>query len=448
MQHGERQVAPVLDGIRRDHRARYEWAARTLAAGSRVLDVGCGVGYGAFILAEAGHTVVALDRDAEAIEYARTHYAHANIVYRCADAADMAGCGDGAFDTVTCFETIEHLQDPLPMLRAARTAAPVLLASVPNEKYFPFAGHKFHFRHYTRHQFERLLRSAGFFILDTLGQHDTESEVGPMPGRTLVVSARRAEVVELRRPSGTTAEAAAPGHVVILGLGPSLLRYVDHVMRRGGRTSFADEIWAINALGDVVQCDRIFHMDDVRVQEARAAAAPASNIAAMLAWMKSHPGPIYTSRPKDDYPGLVAYPLEDVINSTGYAYFNSTAAYAVAFALHLGVRKISLFGIDFTYPNAHHAERGRACVEFWLGLAAARGVELQVSDGSSLLDMCEPPECAFYGYDTLGVDIATVDGGAKVTFSERAPPSAAEIEARYDHSLHPSPLLRGDATAA
>jgi hypothetical protein len=116
-------------------------------------------------------------------------------------------------------------------------------------------------------------------------------------------------------------------HVAILGLGPSLNAYVDLVKRLGARRRFADEVWAINALGDVVQCDRIFHMDDVAVQEARAAAKPESNIAAMVEWMRSHPGPIYTSTVRDGYPGLVAFPLQDVINALGYAYFNNTAAY-------------------------------------------------------------------------------------------------------------------------
>jgi hypothetical protein len=45
----------------------------------------------------------------------------------------------------------------------------------------------------------------------------------------------------------------------------------------------------------------------------------------------------------------VEYPLEDVINSTGMVYYNSTAAYAVAFAIHIGATQISLHGFDFTY---------------------------------------------------------------------------------------------------
>lgn len=233
-------------------------------------------------------------------------------------------------------------------------------------------------------------------------------------------------------------------HVAILGLGPSLNAYVDLVKRLGARRRFADEVWAINALGDVVQCDRIFHMDDVAVQEARAAAKPESNIAAMVEWMRGHPGPIYTSTVRDGYPGLVAFPLQDVINSLGYAYFNNTAAYAVAYAIYIGVERISMFGCDYTYPNAHDAEKGRACLEFWLGYAAARGIKLGTADTSTLLDALEPEERRLYGYDGVHVTIEPQpDGSAAVSFEPRDIPTAAEIEARYDHSAHPNPLVEG-----
>jgi hypothetical protein len=167
----------------------------------------------------------------------------------------------------------------------------------------------------------------------------------------------------------------APNHVAILGLGPSLAQYMAIARGLGGRSAYCDEVWAINNLGDVFQCDRIFHMDDVRIQEIRAAAAPDSNIANMLRWMRRTPARSYTSRAHPDYPGLVEFPLEDVINDLGFAYLNNTAAYAVAYAIHIGVKKISLYGCDFTYPNAHDAEKGRACVEYWLGFAKARGIQ-------------------------------------------------------------------------
>jgi hypothetical protein len=231
--------------------------------------------------------------------------------------------------------------------------------------------------------------------------------------------------------------------VAILGLGPSLEVYVDHVKRLGGRKAFCDEVWGINAVGDVIQCDRVFHMDDLRVQEARAAAAPESNIARMLDWLRAHPGPVYTSVPHPAYPGLVAFPLEDVMNSCGgVAYFNSTAAYAVAFAIHLGVEEISLFGFDFTYPNAHQAEKGRACVEFYLGMAKAKGIEIALPNASTLMDACAPEAERVYGYDGMELAYETdAEGLVRVAMTPKPLPTAAEIEARYDHARHPNPLV-------
>ncbi len=455
---GERQVAPTLRGIRRDHLARYEWAKRQLAPKSRVLDVACGVGYGAWILANAGHLVTAIDRDREAIEWGREHFDHPNITWQCADAETVAGYKPGAFHAVTCFETIEHLADPLPLLKILRVVSPKLLASVPNETFFPFRNYKFHHRHYTEAEFLALLAEAGFAVDLVRHQADSESEVGTTPGRTLVASALALprDAVLAREPAPSAAGVPAycnaappiervPEHVVILGLGPSLEAFVDLTKRLGGRSAFCDEVWGINAVADVIQCDRVFHMDDVRIQERRAAAHPDSNIARMLAWLKRHPGPVYTSRAHPEYPGLVDYPLQEVIRSCGFAYFNSTAAYAVAYAVHIGVKKIGLFGFDFTYSDSHKAEKGRACVEFHLGIAKARGVELGFPGNTSLMDACAPFEERIYGYDTLDVEM---DGGGDdpvtVMFTPKPEDrwaTAAEIEARYDHGKHPNRLV-------
>lgn len=246
---------------------------------------------------------------------------------------------------------------------------------------------------------------------------------------------------------------SAPNSVAILGLGLTLKTFIDQAKGLGARAKIADEIWGINSLGDLIQCDRVFHMDDVRIQEIRAAADPKSNIAAMLTWLKKHPGPIYTSQPHPDYPGMIAFPLAAVLNScNGQQYMNTTAACAVAFAIHLGVKTIKCYGMDFTLPNSYDAEQGRACVEFWLGFAAARGIVLGVpgrsatSHGSSLLDACEPRERHIYGYDAVHLNIANKNGKHRVCMTPRKVlPTAAEIEHRYDHSRHPNPLMRGDS---
>lgn len=233
-----------------------------------------------------------------------------------------------------------------------------------------------------------------------------------------------------------------PKHVSIVGLGPSSAQYVDICKRLGGRHQYCDETWVINSYGDVLACDRVFHMDDCRIQEIRAAAQPDSNIAAMLKWLKTHPGPIITSRKHPDYPGLVEFPLEDVVNDCPNGYFNSTAAYAVAYAVFLGVEKLSLWGCDFTYPNAHDAEKGRACVEFWLGIAAERGIKLTVPKSTTLLDACNTQAERFYGFDCVDLDITREGERIVIGFSEKAElPTAQEIERNYCHARHPNVLV-------
>jgi hypothetical protein len=445
LESGERQVAPDVDGIRRDHTARYEWVAKRLAPGSRVIDFACGVGYGALILARAGHIVNAIDRDEEAIAYAREHYSHPGINFHCGDQSKLSEFAPNAFDAVLSFEAIEHIEDPLPVLKLCRELAPQLFASVPNEDKFPHRGMiAFHHRHYRPHEFKELLEQAGFVVNSWHGQEGKESDVeDDRMGRTIIACAERGEqksnVVDLA-PKQVAPQPAGPRHVSIVGLGPSAQHYMDVVKKLGGRHAFCDETWVINSLGDVLDADRVFHMDDLKIQEIRAAAAPKSNIANMIKWMRKHPGPIYTSRLHPHYPGLVEFPLQDVLNDLGYEYFNNTAAYAIAYAIHLKVEKITFWGCDFTWPKAHDAERGRACCEYWIGRAMQRGIQIAVTQKSTLLDACAPPAKRLYGYDAVDVDIAEQpDRSLKVTFKEKTDlPSAAEIEHDYDHGRHPA----------
>jgi hypothetical protein len=99
--------------------------------------------------------------------------------------------------------------------------------------------------------------------------------------------------------------------------------------------------------------------------------------------------------------------------------------------------------MDFTYPNSHDAEKGRACVEFWLGVAATRGIKIGLAKGTTLMDAwCDRQE-RLYGYDTRRVLVeADAAGVVKVGFEEiTALPTAEEIEHRYDHSRHPNAMV-------
>ena len=70
----------------------------------------------------------------------------------------------------------------------------------------------------------------------------------------------------------------------------------------------------------------------------------------------------------------------------GHIYFNTSVAYAVGLAIHLKVKEIGLYGCDFTYPDTHVAESGRACVEFLLGIAGANGAKRVIAGGWTRVD--------------------------------------------------------------
>ena len=226
-----------------------------------------------------------------------------------------------------------------------------------------------------------------------------------------------------------------PESVAILGMGRSIATYVHMIAQAGNVRAVYDQVWAINAAAAPLRADLIFHMDDIEIQERRAANGANPHIAGLLATLAGDEGPlVVTSRWHKNYPRTRAYPLQDVLREVRYAYFNSTAAYALALAIAIGVKRIGLFGCDFSYPNAHRAETGRGCVEFWIGMAMARGVAIQVAGDSTLLDACVPERERFYGYDTVDVAVSQGPDGPTVTLTPREEkdiPSAEEIERRY-----------------
>src|SRR5215472_2224709 len=92
-----------------------------LAPGMRVLDLGSGAGNVARLAAElVGPTgaVVGIEKDAEAVEFARRHTNAPNVEFRVADAQTLSGIEDG-FDAVTGRLILLHLPDPVAALREA-----------------------------------------------------------------------------------------------------------------------------------------------------------------------------------------------------------------------------------------------------------------------------------------------------------------------------------------
>ncbi len=152
---GERVIPGLVDvDLWNEHISRYTFAAR-LARRKRVLDVGCGAGYGTAELAQTAREATGIDVSAEAVEYAQEHYGRSNARYEVGSATAMP-FANASFDLVVAFEVIEHLENWQQLLtEARRVLAPggQLVVSTPNKLYYaesreqsgpnPFHTHEF-----------------------------------------------------------------------------------------------------------------------------------------------------------------------------------------------------------------------------------------------------------------------------------------------------------------
>lgn len=196
----------------------------------------------------------------------------------------------------------------------------------------------------------------------------------------------------------------APESVAIVAMGRSRLDYGTHATSVGGYRAVAGEIWAINKMGGVIYHDILWRMDDL--MHNRELMYPE-----FLNVLKEHPFIVTSTAYPDEFPGSVAYPLEKVLRNIGIPYFNTTPAYALAYAIYLGVKRIHLYGCDYTYPNQPVSEAGRGCFEMLMGIAYERKIQLRVGPNTSLLDTCVPIEKRFYGYSgPVKVEINDDDG--------------------------------------
>jgi SAM-dependent methyltransferase len=119
------------------HLAVYDFAGK-LAAGRRVLDLGCGTGYGSAHLLEAGAAaVVGLDPDERSLAYARRRFDGPRLRFVRGRAEDLPAALPAAaerFELIVAANLLPHLAAPEAALSAALRvldATGTLLASVP-----------------------------------------------------------------------------------------------------------------------------------------------------------------------------------------------------------------------------------------------------------------------------------------------------------------------------
>jgi SAM-dependent methyltransferase len=187
---GERTLpdVPAENYWFRRHLVVYEWiAART--AGLRVIDMACGEGYGAALLARTAAGVVGVDANPEAHEHARLRYRAANLRF---ERALVETFTEDA-DAVVFLQTIEHLQEPgaaLDHFRSLVGPDGVVFVSTPNVLTLAPAGaarsdNPWHIHEYRQDEFARLCEASfgrvelyGLFHARRLRAHELALRLG------------------------------------------------------------------------------------------------------------------------------------------------------------------------------------------------------------------------------------------------------------------------------
>jgi SAM-dependent methyltransferase len=156
------------------HEARYRFALQHIA-GKTLLDVACGTGYGLPILLQAVDSAIGLDIDLASLRRARQELRNGRAAVVLGDACGLP-FASGTFDTITSFETIEHLEDRSKFVQElVRVVAPggACLISTPNANYTrPINGkprNPHHVHEYTPEEFRQFL-SRYFDLPEIVGQ--------------------------------------------------------------------------------------------------------------------------------------------------------------------------------------------------------------------------------------------------------------------------------------
>jgi len=162
---GERWVPGAVgyEHLFLEHVTRYMFASH-FVGDKRVLDAGCGSGYGSYHLAHGGaRSVLGIDRSEETIAYCREHFEYEGLAFQAGDALNTELQAD-AFDVIVAFELFEHLAEPERFLgEMHRLLKPggVFVLSTPNANTYAAGGehgeNPYHVREYTPDEFRGFL---------------------------------------------------------------------------------------------------------------------------------------------------------------------------------------------------------------------------------------------------------------------------------------------------
>ena len=149
---GERTIADSLEKLTAVQLFRYTVAYPYMKYSDTVADLGCGAGYGSFLLTKKSEKVVGIDDSQETIKYAQQNWPSDKIEYSCMNILDVTD----KFDVVIIHEVIEHVKDVEELFKVlGQITKRYLIFTVPSPK--QKQTNKFHWKHYHPDEIKALL---------------------------------------------------------------------------------------------------------------------------------------------------------------------------------------------------------------------------------------------------------------------------------------------------
>jgi len=149
------------------------------------------------------------------------------------------------------------------------------------------------------------------------------------------------------------------------------------------RAPFGDstfEVWGCNEIGRVLPGRYTAHFQLHRFETLKPD---------QVDWLRRRLEPVHLIERRAEIPASVAYPLDSVVARFG-RYFASTPAYMMALGILQAFERIELYGVDMgswrkrlANPDRHGYQR--ANMEYLIGFARGRGIDVWVPDESALL---------------------------------------------------------------
>ncbi|MBI4849263.1 MAG: sulfatase-like hydrolase/transferase [Nitrospirae bacterium] len=173
---GERYVPWADDPeMNYEHLHRYRFV-KEFVKGKKVLDLGCGEGYGCLMLSDDADSVTGIDIADEAIRHASIKYRRENLKFIQGSMSDIPIEGQYLFDIIISFEALEHITEQDDLLREVKRLLKkdgMFIVSTPNKYELhaenPNYQNEFHVKELSLDEFNSLL-TANFKNISLYGQ--------------------------------------------------------------------------------------------------------------------------------------------------------------------------------------------------------------------------------------------------------------------------------------